>query len=160
MYKIKILQKKFAKDCYEIISKKNDEFDYFKNLGWSKNQFKLQLSKEFNYSLALFKDNIIIGFIIGDLIAIDKYVEYEILLIYVNPNLRRFGHATKLLKNITTILKKNTLKKIYLEVSENNKAAIRLYKINNFIKVGFRKNYYKVNDEKVNAILLEKKFDA
>tara|TARA_B110000438_G_C15697615_1_gene599628 strand:- start:556 stop:1038 length:483 start_codon:yes stop_codon:yes gene_type:complete len=159
LYKIKILPKVFYKNCYDIFSKKNEDFDYFKNLGWSKKQFKLQLSKEINYSFALFKDNIMMGFVIGDLITIEKYVEYEILLIYVIPNVRRLGYATKLLKKITILLKKNTLKKIYIEVSENNKGAIRLYKKNDFIQVGLRKNYYKINDEQFNAILLEKKTD-
>ena len=159
MYKIKILPKVFYKNCYDIFSKKNEDFDYFKKLGWSKKQFKLQLSKEINYSFALFKDNIMMGFVIGDLITIEKYVEYEILLIYVIPNVRRLGYATKLLKKITILLKKNTLKKIYIEVSENNKGAIRLYKKNDFIQVGLRKNYYKINDEQFNAILLEKKTD-
>ena len=61
-----------------------DEFLYFRKLGWSLSNIKAQAKKRSNYSIGLMKSNILIGFIIGDLIYIEKISEFEILRIYVD----------------------------------------------------------------------------
>jgi ribosomal protein S18 acetylase RimI-like enzyme len=131
--------------------------NYFKKLGWKLGQFKSQLFKENNFSLALYSDDSIISFIIGDILSIEKIIEYEILLIYVNFQYRQLGYASKLLNEIPIILKDNPLKKIYLEVASNNFNAIKLYNNNGFIKTGIRKNYYRLNEKIFDAYLFEKK---
>lgn len=159
MIKIKKLPKHYFLDCYNLIAMKTDEKLYFENLGWKKNQFERQLSKENNFSLGLFGDNSMISFILGDIISIEKITEYEILLIYVNSNYRQLNYASKLLNEIPLILNKNNLKKIYLEVSSNNFNAIKLYENNSFIKTGIRKNYYQFDNQKFDAFLYEKNID-
>ena len=157
MLKIKKLSFEKFSNCYDLIAiNKNDKI-YFENLGWKLNQFKNQLLKENNFSLALFNNNLMISFVLGDIISIEKITEYEILLIYVNFNYRQLGYASKLLNKIPITLNKYQLKKIYLEVSSDNSHAINLYKKNNFIQIGSRKNYYRSANKKFDAFFFEKK---
>tara|TARA_B110000438_G_C15574940_1_gene547042 strand:+ start:61 stop:537 length:477 start_codon:yes stop_codon:yes gene_type:complete len=151
----KLLPENFC-DCYDLISENSNDLMYFKNLGWQLSQFKTQLLKENNFSLAIFNNNLMISFVVGDIISIEKIVEYEILVIYVNIKYRELGYASKLLNEIPIALKQNHLKKIYLEASSNNLSAIKLYKNNNFIHVGIRKNYYHFLDKEFDALLFEK----
>lgn len=157
MLHIDIIKEEEFYDCYNLISKNKKDMNYFKKLGWKLGQFKSQLFKENNFSLALYSDDSIISFIIGDILSIEKIIEYEILLIYVNFQYRQLGYASKLLNEIPIILKDNPLKKIYLEVASNNFNAIKLYNNNGFIKTGIRKNYYRLNEKIFDAYLFEKK---
>jgi len=157
LLKINKLKSENFIDCHNLIAiNKNDKF-YFENLGWKLNQFKKQLLKDNNFSLGLFNNDLIISFVIGDIISIEKITEYEILLIYVNFNYRQLGYACKLLNEIPLSLNKNHLKKIYLEVSSDNFSAIKLYQKNNFLQTGARKNYYKFTNKRFDSLLFEKK---
>jgi len=143
-----------------LLDIKSGESKYFLNIGWSLDQFKNQLLKDINYSLGIFKNNKLEGFIIGDIISVENIKEYEILLIYVNKQKRNLGNATKLLKNIPLIFNEKQLKKIYLEVAENNLGAIKFYKKNGFKRLGMRKNYYNLQNEiKIDAFFFEKKIN-
>ena len=157
MLKIRNLSPINYLDCHSLLNRNLNDKKYFENIGWSLNQFKKQLLKKNNFSLALFQNNMMISFIIGDIISIEKILEYEILLIYVSFKYRKQGYASKLLNEIPLALAENNLEKIYLEVSSDNLAAINLYKNNNFIKTGVRKKYYKFQDKKMDAHLFEKK---
>ena len=131
-------------------SSKKDKI-YYKTLGWSKNQLASQFNKDINYSWGIYLNNELTAFLIGDLIIIEKYAEYEILLIYVKQTYRRKGLAHLLLKNIF-VKREIKLKRIYLEVAENNIPAIKLYKKNNFKLQYVRKNYYLFENNKINAL--------
>ena len=100
-----------------------------------------------------------LSFVMGDIISIEKIIEYEILLVYVNFNYRLLGYASKLLNEIPSVLKHRNLEKIYLEVSSDNVDAIELYKNNNFVQIGIRKNYYYITKKKSDALLFEKKIN-
>ena len=158
MLKIKKLLPANYTDCYEIISTFLEDNNYFKALGWTLSQFKKQLLEDNNFSLALFDDNFIKSFIIGNIISVEKITEYEILLIYVNINNRKLGYASKLLNKIPLFLNDIHLNKIYLEVSSDNLAAIKLYKNNNFTQTGIRKNYYQFSNKKFDALFFEKTY--
>ena len=157
MLKIKKLFNQNFSECYDLIALNINDRIFFENLGWGINQFKNQLLKENNFSLALFSDDLMVSFMLGDIITIEKIIEYEILLIYVNFEKRKLGYASKLLNEIPLILNKNNLKKIYLEVSSDNHNAIKLYKKNSFVHIGTRKNYYQDINKKIDAHLFEKK---
>ena len=130
MIKIRKLLSEEYGNCFDLLSTKPSDKQYFEKLGWKLHQFKKQLLKKNNFSLALFNDNLMISFVIGDIISIEKIIEYEILIIYVNSKYRKLGYASKLLNKIPLTLNQNQLKKIYLEVSSNNSDAIKLYKSN------------------------------
>ena len=108
--------------CYELIKFDKLYYKDFKKIGWTFNQIKKQLSKENNLSVGAFENNILNGFILGDIISIEKDMEYEILMIYVKFADRRKGIAANLLDFIEK--EEKGLKKIYLEVSNNNNNAI------------------------------------
>ena len=151
----KLLPENFL-HCYDLLDIKSGELDYFKKLGWTFNQFYLQLFNQINFGLGLFKEEKLEAFIIGNLITIEKKLEYEILLIYVTIKRRKVGYATKLLNNLPIFIKKNSLKKIYLEVAANNHKAIQLYKKNKYQQIGTRKKYYIMKNKKIDAIFFEK----
>jgi ribosomal-protein-alanine N-acetyltransferase len=159
LLKIKKLLPNNFFDCYNLIKTNKNDSIYFKQLGWSGDQFKNQLIKDNNFSLALFNDDLMLSFVIGDIISIEKIIEYEILLVYVNFNYRLLGYASKLLNEIPSVLKHRNLEKIYLEVSSDNVDAIELYKNNNFVQIGIRKNYYYIAKKKSDALLFEKKIN-
>ena len=159
MLKIKTLSNINNKECFNLLSDSIDDPVNFKILGWSKEQLKYQLNNKINFGLGLFNNNVILAFIIGNLITIEKNTEYEILILYVSSQSRKLGYADRLLNNIQIFLKKKKLKKIYLEVPKNNKIAIHLYEKNNYIKTGIRKDYYKINNKRVDAYFLERQIN-
>lgn len=78
--------------------------------------------------------------------------EAEIITIGVHPDARSGGIATAMLTLVEGELKKNNVKKIFLEVAENNAPARKLYEKNGYVQVGRRPKYYDGTD----AILMEK----
>lgn len=88
----------------------------------------------------------------GLLIAYNNYETIELECIVVDSKYRSKGIGTKLF----TFLLHNAsadIERIYLEVSELNKGAIKFYQKNGFKVVNVRKKYYKNN----NALIMEKK---
>ena len=157
MIKIFKLNKENINHCINLIFCNKEDFDYFQQIGWSKKQYLNQIDKKIDYSFGISKNKKIIGFIIGDLINVEKKSEYEILLIYIEKKLRYKGYATFLIKKIIKLLSKQNLKTIFLEVSEKNIQAISFYEKNKFIRVGYRHGYYKRHiDKKENAIIYVK----
>ena len=79
------------------------------------------------------------AFLIVNLIFIEKVSEYEILFIYVKKTDRRKGLSNYLLNNIYIQKNKSNLKKIFLEVAENNIPTVKVYKKNNFELLNIKK---------------------
>ena len=73
----------------------------------------------------------------------------DIISIGVTQKFQKMGHG----KLLVEYLKSLNLKNIFVEVSTNNINAIMFYYSLNFLKVGLRKNYYKM--QKSDAILLK-----
>ncbi len=160
MLKINQINLSNISDCFQLLFNDKKQFKYFNGLGWSKKQFNLQISKKNNCSFGLWQSNVPIGFLIGELIYVEKKSEYEILLLYVDKNFRNHGHATYLINALNNILKSNKLNRITLEVPVSNYIAINLYKKNGFCQIGKRKNYYKISiDIKEDALIFEKKIN-
>ena len=140
----------------KLISLEKHNYKEFIKMGWSTKQVLKQLNKNTNLSYGGFYNDSLVSFILGDLLNIEKISEYEILLIYVCDNFRNKGLGKKLLNKIEE--KNNTLKKIYLEVSENNLEGISFYKKMNFKKIYTRKNYFTAKDKKINAFVMSKNY--
>ena len=68
---------------------------------------------------------------------------YELFEIAVDKNYRNRGYANKLIDKLPSDMD------IFLEVSENNINAIKLYKKNNFIELARRKKYYLDNSDAI-----------
>ena len=116
-----------------------NDFLYFRKLGWSLSNIKAQAKKRSNYSIGLMKSNILIGFIIGDLIYIEKISEYEILLIYVDNRYRNKSFALYLIDAFTSSSFLQPLKKITPEVSKSNIFVTNLYIKNGFEEIKKKK---------------------
>ncbi len=82
------------------------------------------------------------GKLVGYLITLNLGDEVEVLRIGVHPNFRNRGIAKNLFNSFFDILKTQQIKKVFLEVSENNKFAKFLYESLGFKKLYTRKNYY------------------
>jgi ribosomal-protein-alanine N-acetyltransferase len=93
----------------------------------------------------------IIGFVIGQLAA----DEAEILSIGVEPNWQRAGLAAGLLEGLVRAARRGDAKRVFLEVAEDNAAAMALYRKLGFLEVGRRKRYYERPGSKaVDALIL------
>ena len=129
----------------------NNDFKYFKKLGWSEEQIRIQLEKKNSFSLGVFKNSSLIGFLIGDKINFDQYTSLEVYIIYIAKNNRRQKYATKLIEFIEKNKKDLKIIKIYLEVAENNISAIDFYKKNEFVFSNLRHNYYIQESKNISA---------
>ena len=69
--------------------------------------------------------------------------EAEVCNIAVFEEHRNKGVGKSILNSIITYCKSRCVKKIFLEVSETNVVALRLYEKLGFSRVGVRENYYK-----------------
>jgi RimJ/RimL family protein N-acetyltransferase len=78
------------------------------------------------------------------------------LEIYILPEFRKMGVATKLLKAGLKKAKILKIKRIELEVWSNNTPAIRLYKKLGFKTEGKKNNAYRVKNKYVDSILMYK----
>ena len=78
--------------------------------------------------------------------------EAEIITIGVAPEARRSGIATAMLGIVEKELKSRGVKKMFLEVAENNTAARGLYEQAGFTQCGKRSKYY----DGIDAVLMTK----
>ncbi|MCP5382537.1 MAG: ribosomal protein S18-alanine N-acetyltransferase [Kordiimonadaceae bacterium] len=69
--------------------------------------------------------------------------EAEIITFCILPKWFRNGYASYLLEWVINTLQKQSVKRLFLEVRENNDAAIKLYQKCSFKIIGRRKGYYK-----------------
>ena len=139
-----------------LISHEGKNYDDFLSMGWSKHQIINQINKKTNLAFGAFYNETLVSFILGDVFNIEKISEYEILLIYVCKNFRNKKLGTKLLNKIEE--NNNNLKKIYLEVSENNLEGVSFYKKMNFTKIYTRKNYFSFLTKKSDAFVMSKNY--
>ena len=149
MNRISFINKEQISSIIKFIYENNDEFNYFKKIGWNIKNIESQFSKNNNYSLGYFVDNNLVGVLIGDSIKNDKEYDLELHILFVSKHQRRKKIATKLLNYIET----NNLNfsKIFIEVDEDNVEALNFYQKNNFVFLNFRHNYYRYNDKNIHA---------
>ena len=124
------------------------DFDDFWNYSILKDELN---SKNSTYFVIKSKDNQIVGFA-GMKIILD---EAEIMNIVTKKSYRNIGIGKALLDRVIIEAKNKNIKRLNLEVNEDNKIAIHLYKSFGFLQNGKRKNYY---DNK-NAILMSKNLE-
>ena len=132
------------KDVFDILSLDNENFsNNFKEafyLEYIKNQRVIVAEKEKN----------VIGYILFNQIL----DEAEIYKIVVSKDFRKKQIAFKIMEFFQDELKKNDVKKIFLEVRKNNILAINLYKKCGFIEIREIVDYY--SNPKENGIMMLK----
>ncbi len=135
---IRNILKEDIKDIYGLVSSYDNNFHKVYDIN------KYLNNKD--YILKVYTvNNKIVAFIIGINILGDYNLEY----LFVDEKHRKKGIATKL---INSIVDKENIKRIILEVSDSNKKALSLYKKFGFIIVNKRNKYYKDGS---NALIME-----
>ena len=92
----------------------------------------------------------------GLLLCSEVADEMEILTICVLPEFRRQHIAQDLLHELFEYAKGQKVKRIFLEVAEDNEAAQKLYSGAGFKQTGRREGYYARKDKNVDALCLTK----
>lgn len=91
------------------------------------------------------------GFLFGRAVAGDA----EVLTLAVDPQARRRGVGGRLVQGFLAEAQKRDAATAFLEVSEQNHAAISLYLRWGFVQVGRRNGYYKMPDARpLDALIL------
>ena len=121
--------------------------------GWGTNEFEQMLLDRNTLVHRLQQGRQMIGFSVSR-IAAD---EAEILSIAIAPNQRGRGLSRELLRVHLGHLAGRGVKKVFLEVDENNQAARRLYERAGFHAVGRRERYYHdAGGEQLNALVMQR----
>ena len=138
------------------ISKMNlDDFNDIKNIlisdfddFWKIDTFEEELKNNNSYYLVGKINNEIVGFA-GIKIVLD---EADIMNVVTRKTYRNQGISSIILEKLISYAKQNGIKKLTLEVNEQNISAIHLYKKFNFKEIALRKNYY---NNTYNAIIMQ-----
>ena len=129
-------------DLLKLIEIENDVFDYSASIEDFINYFNEDTIKIWKVL-----DQIVVGFIVFYRVK----DEIEIIKIGIMKSCQRKNYGSLI---INKIKKLNNIRKIFLEVSIENTQAINFYLKNGFKKIGIRKAYYKVNNQRIDAIRL------
>ena len=132
------------KNIKDILASKFDDF-------WSYSILTDELTSKNSIYFVAKSNQEIVGFA-GIKIILD---EAEIMNIVNKKNCRNQGIGRLLLKRLLLEAQNKSIKKVNLEVNEENEIAIHLYEKFGFIQNGKRKNYYNYQ----NAILMSKKLE-
>ncbi|MCL2313756.1 MAG: ribosomal protein S18-alanine N-acetyltransferase, partial [Proteobacteria bacterium] len=81
--------------------------------------------------------------------------ELQVLTLCILPEHRRKGYGRKLMQEAESEAKRLGMRRMSLEVRRSNLPALTLYNQMGFIRVGYRKGYYRDGED---AILMDKCF--
>ena len=82
--------------------------------------------------------------------------EAEILTVAVDPAARRRGWGAALVEMAAGIAREAGALEMFLEVAADNLAAIKLYEVTGFNRVGLRKGYYPHADGAKDAVVMRR----
>lgn len=85
--------------------------------------------------------------------------EAEILTLAVEPHARRRGIAAALVEAAAQVAIEKDAEVFFLEVAEDNKAAIALYQATHFIWAGRRPGYYQGPDGATDALVMRRRLN-
>ena len=139
---IKPINEKDSDLCYEL--------DANTMSLWSKKQWTNEFKKEGTKIYGLSLENFVIGICVLQFVLDEAHINYFV----VNQNYRKRGFGSYFMSFLIEKCKELNIKKLLLEVSQNNLIAENFYNRFDFYNVGTRKNYYKDGS---NALLKEKK---
>ena len=142
MMDIREINSKNSKCCYEL------DLKTIKH--WNQNQWKNELEKDHVTAIGIYINKSILGVCVFHKI----YDEAEIRYLAVHPSYKRKGLGKRLLNKIFEEFKNDKIKRVFLEVSIQNKQALSFYDYFGFETICVRKKYYKDGSD---ALLKEKK---
>lgn len=125
----------------------------FEGEAFSKRQFYYLIAKAKSEFVIIRKNKKIIAYLI--ILKRKNSKQLRIYSLAIAPEARRLGIAKTLLDHADNLSKKEQIEAIFLEVSENNSAAINLYKKHGYLPTGKRPSYYSDGSD---ALLMGKRF--
>ena len=121
---------------------------------WSEEAFLSALDAEtVAVSVCLTEDGRVAGFFC----LMTVMDEGELINIAVSPSFRRMGAAQQLLDHCLAQCREKSVSALYLEVRESNTPARNLYRKNDFMEIGVRRDYYEKPRE--SAVLMRRALD-
>ena len=121
--------------------------------GWGEGEFEVMLTERNTLVHRLRRGRKIVGFAVSRMAA----DEAELLSIAVDASQRGRGLSRDLLLTHLGHLAGRGVRKVFLEVEENNRPARRLYDWAGFEVVGRRERYYQqAGGEQLNALLMRR----
>ncbi len=114
-------------------------------LAWSKNSLRLDLL--FNPAARYWAATTNTGKLVGYISCWLAGREAELIKLAVAPAWRRQGLGRRLIEHLLDYLAATSVEKLFLDVRENNQAALALYSKMGFQAVGRRPAYYQDNGE-------------
>ena len=142
MLSIKQMKEKDIDSCYEL--------DLTTISLWTRNQWVTVLKKEGIKVFGLVRANLVVGICVFQEVLDEAQINYFV----INKNFRKRGFGTYLMGYLIKCCEKQNIKKLLLEVSQNNVIAEKFYNHFKFSTVGIRRNFYKDGSD---AFLKEKK---
>ena len=142
MISVKQIKEKDIDLCFELDSKTISL--------WSKKQWASEFKKEGIKVFGLVRANLIVGVCVFQEVLDEAQINYFV----INKNFRKRGFGTYLMSYLIKCCEKQNIKKLLLEVSQNNVIAEKFYNHFKFSTVGIRRNFYKDGSD---ALLKEKK---
>ena len=119
------------------------EKECFNESAWTREMIINDFENRSKYILCMSDQDEYIGY----LCVLELDNECEILRLGIRKNFRKQGYAKRLLEFLFEHCQNTAKEKIYLEVSSENKIAIKLYESLGFNCFNVRKNYYKQGDD-------------
>jgi len=117
---------------------------------WSKKQWANEFKKEGTKIFGLLITNFVIGICVFQVVIDEAQINFFV----VNQKFRKKGFGSYLMNYLIKQCERLNLKKLLLEVSQDNVIAEKFYASFDFYTVGIRRNYYKDGSH---ALLKEKK---
>ncbi len=132
-----LIERMQYEDLKQVIDIEKDAFPDPWHVSFFKRQLHPKRKKHMHLYVARLPEKII-----GYIVFYINSGEAHIMNIAVATNYRRQGVAKYLLASALEIIKTNAADMIFLEVAENNNAALQLYRQFGFEVYGKRKRYY------------------
>ena len=118
------------------------EKECFEGEAFTKRQIAQLLTDYNSLSLVARQNDQIVGFIIGTISTERRSLTGHILTIDVSPVHREKGIGSTLLQAVEKLFREKGATVCHLEAREDNTAALKLYKMLGYRKVGKLENYY------------------
>ncbi len=120
---------------------------------WNEKDFRELLNSPGTSAILISSQNNPTGFVLFRKAA----DEAEILTICTRPVIRQKGHAKLLMLHMESLLRKDGVKSLFIEVATSNHAGLALYRSCGFTQAGVRKNYYEHGDgTREDALIMRK----
>ncbi|MEE2903097.1 MAG: ribosomal protein S18-alanine N-acetyltransferase [Myxococcota bacterium] len=118
-------------------------------ISWSESQLRDEIHGKHRLALVGFCDGLLVGFCFVR--VVDESA--ELLLIAIQPQVRRKGYASEIARQMEALLRCQGVREVFLEVRQSNEGAIQLYRELGYVQFGVRRKYYRNPVE--DAILLK-----